>query len=438
MAADATLPVGRADRAHRATSPTTGSFHTLRISRLMVDGVVEAPQRRPLHRVPARLRPRRGLPEGVRRDRRRATRRGTRSRPSTSTCREADYQQPMGVGVMSELTATPTRAEVCVRRGGRVLPRRRRDPGQPDRHHPDDRRTPGPRDLRARPGDDRRRSPCFVGQRAAAVGVDPTPSAVRRGVEPVPADVRRAVDRQAPRDDGRQPDRPLRQPEHRLHRRLAPSPRRSCSASAARPATPSTTRPATGSRTTRPRCSSRRSTWCAASATTGPRELGAGGVALPRDPPGRHQPRRVRLRDARPRDAPALGAPRRHASTRWSRPPASSSWSPTTCRRHALPTDEELRLIREVIDPNGLRSTEVPMAMTAPAALLHTAGVRPVRRRLPDRADRHGLGGRRAADLGDERGGRARHPGLGDDDATTSCETRHRRGQGPHRQARSA
>ena len=50
----------------------------------------------------------------------------------------------------------------------------------------------------------------------------------------------------------REPDRPLRQPELRLHRRRTRSRRRSCSACAARPATRSTTARATGCRTTRP------------------------------------------------------------------------------------------------------------------------------------------------------------------------------------------
>ena len=50
------------------------------------------------------------------------------------------------------------------------------------------------------------------------------------------------------RDDGRQPDRPVRQPNISVHRRLRSARRRSCSACAARRATRSTTRPATGCR----------------------------------------------------------------------------------------------------------------------------------------------------------------------------------------------
>jgi hypothetical protein len=33
---------------------------------------------------------------------------------------------------------------------------------------------------------------------------------------------------------------------------------------------------------------------------------------------------------------------------------------PATVSETRMPTDEELRLIREVIDPNGLRNREVP------------------------------------------------------------------------------
>ena len=66
--------------------------------------------------------------------------------------------------------------------------------------------------------------------------------------------------------------------------------------------------------------------------------LGPVGRPLPRDPPGRHQPLRARLRDARPPHAPPLGAPGRDRRRGASPPPASSSWCPTTwpspaCRR---------------------------------------------------------------------------------------------------------
>ena len=65
--------------------PSNGPVQTLQISRLMTHGVVEAPQRRALHRMRARLRARRGVPAGVRRERARTPRRGRRGRRSTST-----------------------------------------------------------------------------------------------------------------------------------------------------------------------------------------------------------------------------------------------------------------------------------------------------------------------------------------------------------------
>ena len=46
-----------------------------------------------------------------------------------------------------------------------------------------------------------------------------------------------------------------------------------------------------------------------------------------------------------------------------------------------------------------------------------TRALRPVRRRVPDRADRHGLGGGAAATRGHVQRRRARHPRVGDDDA---------------------
>ena len=86
---DEDVPVDRADRARPSELADEGSFHTRRISRLMVDRRGRGAERRPLHRVPARLRPRRGLPEGVRGDRRRARGVGRVPRRSTSTWRRS-------------------------------------------------------------------------------------------------------------------------------------------------------------------------------------------------------------------------------------------------------------------------------------------------------------------------------------------------------------
>jgi hypothetical protein len=83
------------------------------------------------------------------------------------------------------------------------------------------------RDLRARPGADRRllhRWSTSQSPRVPPVGL---PRRSDRAVtearlEPVPQ-MFGAVAGQAPRDDGRHPDRPVRQPEHRRDRRLAPA-----------------------------------------------------------------------------------------------------------------------------------------------------------------------------------------------------------------------
>ena len=113
-------------------------FHTLRINRLQVDGVVEAPGGAGF----------------------------TSCQPDYERDEEAqkayavDLPGPRGLDRLARRLergmsdADPGRG--VLRRRGRVLPGRRRDPGQPHRHHPDDRRPPGPGHLRARAGHDRR------------------------------------------------------------------------------------------------------------------------------------------------------------------------------------------------------------------------------------------------------------------------------------------
>ena len=133
-----------------------------------------------------------------------------------------------------------------------------------------------------------------------------------RGVEPVPADVQRAVERQAPRDDGRPARSTASATRTSPASATGTSPRPSCSASGARRATPSTTRPRTGSPTTRPRCSSTQVDVVCGRRLRPGRRARAGGVAVPRDPPGGDQPGRPRLRHPRPPHAAALGAPGRH------------------------------------------------------------------------------------------------------------------------------
>ena len=254
-------------------------------------------RRRALHRVPARLRPRRGVPEGVRRHRAVARGVGRVQGDRTSTC-DRGRATSKAVGARAEDEPTDdARAEICVVAvaeasaatassscnpignlpmiGGRLA----RATFEPDLVMTD-----GVRHVR--------------GERRCPSACADAPSDGRRGVEPVPADVRRALERQAPRDDGRHPDRPLRQPEHRLHRRLAQAQGPAARRSAARPGN-------TINHTT--------SYWvpnhspkvfveqvdvvCGIGYDRAARAR-PGGVALPRDPPRRHQPRRARLRDA--------------------------------------------------------------------------------------------------------------------------------------------
>ena len=95
-------------------------------------------------------------------------------------------------------------------RGGlrRGVARRRRDPGQPDGADPVPGRPAGPAHVRARFAADRRRG-VPARRRRPGGGL----AAVRQGVH----DARGGP--QA-RDDGRGADRPVREPEHLLHRRL--------------------------------------------------------------------------------------------------------------------------------------------------------------------------------------------------------------------------
>ena len=219
----------------------------------------------------------------------------------------------------------------------------------------------------------------------------------RRGLDPVPRGLRRGRLRQAARDDGRQPDRPVRQPEHLLPSATARSPTRQLLG----------VRGAPGNTVNNPT-----SYWVPQALAPGLRRAGRHGQRrrlrprgrepgrrdpVPRHPPGGHRPRRLRLRRARTTPMRLrLGAPGRDRRRGAARPPASSSRSPTTCRTTREPTAEELRLIREVLDPEGLRDREVPAGderATSAADPADRAGRRPA----PDRADRHGLGRRAAA-----------------------------------------
>ena len=166
--------------------------------------------------------------------------------------------------------------------------------------------------------------------------------------------------------------------------------------------------------------------------------------ALPRRPPRRLQPRRVRLRDARPHHAPALVPPRRHASTTSWPPPGSRSTIPRRRRpRPASPrprssTSSACARPRLAARPRGAELSGRRARRRGRSGSLHPAlhtelcdrvGVR-----CPPRADRHGLGRRPAARRRHLRGGRARHPGLGHHDARRAGPG-HRRGAQPDRGA---
>ena len=109
-----------------------------------------------------------------------------------------------------------------------------------------------------------------------------------------------------------------------------------------------------------------------------------GGVAVPRDPPGRHQPRRVRLRDARPPHAAALGAPRRDRRRGRRGHRLRAGRSPTTCRRDApaRPTTSCALHPRRARPRRGLREPRGDRRRAGdPTRALHTRAVRAVRRR---------------------------------------------------------
>ena len=262
--------------------------------------------RRPLHRVRARLRPRRGVPEGVR-GKREDGRGVGRVEGQVPRLRRPRPVPEGGRARRSTASDRVTRAEFCVvavaecfRGDGEIL-------ANPIGTIPMIGGRVARRQLRTRPGDDRRRGD--VRDRSVP-GRGDRRGEGRRGVEPVPLDVRRGVVGPPSRDDGCLADRPVRQPEHRVHRAVG-------AAEGAAPRLPGCAGQhdqqhhvlldpeplAEGVRAEGRRRDRRR--------LRPGRRARPGGVALPRDPPRRHQPRRARLRDARPPHAPPLGAPRR-------------------------------------------------------------------------------------------------------------------------------
>ena len=178
----------------------------------------------------------------------------------------------------------------------------------------------------------------------------------RRDLEPVPPHVRRGVERPAPRDDGRHPGRPVRQPEHRRPS-AATRPSPSVQLLGFRGAPGNTINDTTSYwvpnhapkvfvRARRHRDRHRLRPGRARSARSAARFHEIRRVVV--------EPRRVRLRDARPPDAPALGAPRRHGRRGASRPPGSSSSIPDDVAESPAAHPRGARgCSSEVIDPAG-------------------------------------------------------------------------------------
>src|SRR5437764_12886304 len=200
-------------------------------------------------------------------------------------------------------------ARRCLRGGGlRGVARRRGDPRQPHRRGPDRRRPPGQGDVRARPGA-HRRGGLHRGQPAA--GRPPARAQGDRGMAAVPHRVRRPLGRAAPRHDGGHPDRPVRQPEHRLHRGLgaAEGPAAGHARRAGQHRQSSDELLGAQPLAARLRRTGRRGGGCRLPARRRDRRVRD---ALSRHPVGGDQQGRPRFRHARPLDAGPLPAPRRH------------------------------------------------------------------------------------------------------------------------------
>ena len=111
-----------------------GPVQTLRINRLMTDGVVEAPNGAHFTECV----PDYGRDEAFQKEyaatARSRTRRGTRSRAKYLDCGDRGRVPEGGAGCERTSGRADPRPRSCVGRGRRLLPRRRRDPRQPDRH----------------------------------------------------------------------------------------------------------------------------------------------------------------------------------------------------------------------------------------------------------------------------------------------------------------
>ena len=88
------------------------------------------------------------------------------------------------------------------------------------------------------------------------------------------------------------------------------------------------------------------------------RRAGRAGRALPRNPAGRDESGGLRLRHPRSLDAPGLG-PRRRQRRRGGIEYGVRAGAPGRVPETRPPTDAELKIIREVLDPGGIANREV-------------------------------------------------------------------------------
>ena len=142
---------------------TNGSHHTQRISRLWTDGVVETPNGAHF----TSCTPDYERDEAFQKEyaaRGRIAEAWQQWRADWIDISEADYQRK----VARAMTPHRDPRGHLLRRGGGVLPRRRRDRRQPDRHDPADRWAAGASLVRARPRHDRRRGDAHRRRRATS------------------------------------------------------------------------------------------------------------------------------------------------------------------------------------------------------------------------------------------------------------------------------
>ena len=161
----------RAGACRREELASNGPVQTQLISRLMTHGVVEAPKGAHFTEC---------VPDYGRDEAFQKEYAASAKGPDEWAAWKAKYldcgdhaEYRKVVGTVSDVP-TSTACRLLHDRGRRVLPRRRRDHGQPDRHHPRHRRPPGARRVRARPGDDRRRGVAREQRHPASASTRPT------------------------------------------------------------------------------------------------------------------------------------------------------------------------------------------------------------------------------------------------------------------------